>query len=750
MNMQERFRVASSGDADADGGDKIDLRRMQDFVWRRWRLILLTTASIMALAFLIMLALTPRYTATVQVLLDPHKEAMFGSQAQTIAPELNLESAKVDSQISVITSINLLRRVVEKEQLTEDVEFGFQPPGLLSRLLLQLQRLVDSFFAAPPDAAHVEATQEDIPEDVLGSIIRLYNALTALRIKNTYVIEISVASKDPVKAARLANAVANAYLVDQLEARYDAVKRASAWFAERMQGLREQVRQSEEAVAKFRRDNNLIAATSEGKATISEQQLSELSVKLIGARAEAAEKRAKYTQAQEIQRKGGNIQAIPDVVHSPVISALRTQQAEVARKEADLVARYSEQHPLVVNARAERRDIERSIAAEVARVISNLKNDYDVAKTGEDSLQESLTRATGAATGLDNNVGVRLRELERVNVANKTLFEDFLSRAKLTQEQSSFEEREARLISPATKPGTPSFPKKILVEALAGVVGLMIGIGGAIVLDMLNPGFTTAREIEEKLGLPVLASVSLLSEADRKLQDQIVDPSRYLLAKPLSRYAEAIRAIRVGVKMADVDHPAKSILVTSSGPDEGKTTMAISLAFSAQKAGQKALLLDGDLRHPALSKFFGLEKKPGLVDHLAGTIALEDAIVTIAGIAVLSAGSKSTNPADLLGSDRMKQLVEHLRDVYDYVIVDSPPAGPVIDARVLAELVDKVVFVVRWGSADRDLVAQILRHFIADKKLAGLVLNLVDESKIPRYGPYSHHSNESYRKYYQG
>ena len=151
-------------------------------------------------------------------------------------------------------------------------------------------------------------------------------------------------------------------------------------------------------------------------------------------------------------------------------------------------------------------------------------------------LQESLARATGA-TGLDNNVGVRLRELERINAANKTLFEDFLSRAKLTQEQSSFEERESRLISPATKPTAPSFPKKGLVEALAGVVGLLLGIGGGVALDMLNAGFTTAREIEDKLNLPVLAAIPILSDADRKVQDRVLDPPRY----PRRQAAVALR-----------------------------------------------------------------------------------------------------------------------------------------------------------------------------------------------------------------
>jgi succinoglycan biosynthesis transport protein ExoP len=473
-----------------------------------------------------------------------------------------------------------------------------------------------------------------------------------------------------------------------------------------------------------------------------------LNGKLVAARAETAERRAKFEQAQLLQARGGNLQAIPDVVRSTVISQLRSQQAEVARKEADLAARYSESYPLVVNARAERRNIEASIRNEVGRIISNLKNDFDVAKAREDSLQASLIQLTGA-TGMDNDVGVRLRELERANVANKTLFENFLSRSKITQEQSALEERESRVISPATKPSLAAFPKKPLIGSVALIVGLMLGVGAAVALEMLNAGFTTPRQVEEKLGRAVLAAVPLLKDKDRKVGGELLDPARYLAAKPLSRYAEALRAIRMGVQMADVDNPPKVILLTSSIPQEGKSTLAISLAFSAAKAGQKVLLVDGDLRHPTVTKFFGLETQPGLVDLLAATAAADQCFLSADGISVLGAGSKSQNPPDLLGSERMRGLIENMRTIFDYIIIDSPPVGPVIDGKVLAQLADKILFVVRWQSTTREVVGQNIENFVDNRKVAGIVLNHVDESKTPKYGPYSHYSGYYYQKYYQ-
>lgn len=722
-----------------EDGDGIDLRQLVDFLLRRWKLIATTAAVVMAATLVILFTLTPKYTATAEVLLEPKKQGLFG--ADSVLPELNLEGGSVDSQVSVLTSFNLLQRVVEKQKLDKDQEFGAPgKPGLLDAL----KELVGlSTKGAEPE----KAVSGSIPVPVRRAVGRLSGALTVSRVARSYVLRISVTSIVPEKAMVLANAIADAYVVDRLDARYEAAKRATNWLTERIEGLKEQVRTSEEAVAKFRQDNNL-TVSSEGKIAISEQQLTEINGKLVAARSDAAEKRAKYEQAEQIGLNGGNLQAIPDVVRSSVISDLRKQEAEVARKEADAASRYSDAHPTVVNARAERRDIQRSISSEVGRIIINLKNDFDVAKAREDSLQASLDALTGQG-GPDGTVGVKLRELERVAAANRTLFENFLSRAKITEEQTSFEEREARVITPAVEPDGPSFPKKSLFLALAAILGLGLGTAGALALDMLNSGFAAPKEVEAVLGRPVLSSVPLLSDSERRLEGKLVDPVNYLLKKPLSRYSEQVRAVRVGVQMSDVDNIPKVVLVTSSIPKEGKSTLSACLAFSAAKSGQRVLLIDGDLRHPSTTKYFALEGRPGLVDFLTGSAALVAILVPAGPIFVLPAGAATQNPADLLASARMKAMVANLRATYDYILIDSPPVAPVIDARVMSALADKILYVVRWSTTSRDVVTDCLDQLAPDRKLAGIAFNLVDETRTPRYGRYSYYGRNAYGTYYQ-
>jgi polysaccharide biosynthesis transport protein len=738
--MLDRLRsTVTETTAPAPGFNAIDLRQAQDFFWRHWKLILSTAAIIAAVTYIALLAIAPRYTATVEVLLDPGNQKLLGTA--NLVPELNLDNGNVESQLSVMNSINLLRRVVEQTELTQDSEFGVSAQsGLFS--------LLTSWRSTKQDVEPAPASSKAIPPDVLRTISHLGSALAVRREGLTYVIAISVTSQDPGKAASLANAVAEAYIVDKLEARYETAKTASNWLARRMGIMRAQVQQSEEAVANFRREHNLVTTSSEGKLTISEQQLSELNGKLVAARSETAARHAAYEKAAQLQEQGGNLQTVPEVVQSNVIGSLRNQQASAAQKVAEVSSRYSNDHPLVVRARAELRDVNNSISSETVRIIANLKNEYDVAKAREESLQKGLDQITGAG-GLDDSVGIRLRELERINAANKSLFENFLSQSKITSEQSSFDVQDTRVISPASKPDSPSFPKKKLVLSLALVAGCLIGIGGGIALDLLNAGFNSQREIEEKLGIPVLASIPLLSAIERTVNGKVCEPPRYCYMKPLSRYAEAIRTLRMGVQMADVDDPAKVVLITSAVPGETKSTVALSLAYSGLKGGLRTAIIDGDLRHPSISKFFGLENSPGLVDLLTGTVGVEQTIASRDGITIIPAGSKSQNPPDLLGSARMKALVDKLRQAYDYVIIDSPPIGPVIDAKVALRLADKVVFMVRWQTTQREMVAQSIDSLDAGRKLAGIVLGAVDENKLPRFGPYSHYSSEHYKGYYQ-
>jgi exopolysaccharide transport family protein len=725
--------------APAEPSDAIDLRHVQDFFWRRWKLIAVTAAVLTGLTFTYLLTITPRYTTSAQILLEPRKDKAAG--AESIVSELSLESENIESQISVIRSTNLLRRVVEKNNLTADAKLSQPRSGMFG--------FVTGLFRSAPTVEAKPTGPNGIPPDVLDAIESLRGSLGVQRETRSYVISISVTSEDPIKAARLANAVADAYVVDQLDARYEGAKRASAWLADRIVILRDQVRQSEEAVAKFRREHNLQTTTSDAKVTITDQQLAELNAKLVSARAETAERRAKYEQAKNVTAEGGNLQSVPDVVRSPVIAQLRNQQAQLGQRVAELSSRYTSGHPLVVDARAQLRDVERSISAEVERIIANLKNDFEVAQARQTSLEQSLKELSGE-TGNDTEVGITLRELERTNAANKALFENFLSRAKISEQQLNFEQGEARIITPAERPESPSYPRKRLILSLALVVGCLIGIAGGVALDMLNSGFTSGQEIEDKLGIAVLASVPLLRENERNVDGNILDPARYIAVKPLSRYAESVRSLRMGVQMSDVDSPAKVVLVTSAVPNEGKSVLVRSLAYSAHKAGLRTVIVDADLRHPSVSRFFGLDGKSGLVEFLTGTAGLEQVLVSRDGIAVLAAGTaKSQNPPDLLGSARMHDLVEQLRNACDYIIIDSPPVGPVIDAKIAVQLADKVIFAVRWQSTAREIVSRSVESLAAQGKLAGIALTMVDEMKTPRYGPYSHLSGNYYGKYYQ-
>ena len=415
-----------------------------------------------------------------------------------------------------------------------------------------------------------------------------------------------------------------------------------------------------------------------------------------------------------------------------MMSALRAKLADVSQRQADLLARYNSRHPAVVNVEAEKRDIERSIAAETQRTAQTVRSEYTLAKARESALEQAVREATGQG-GLDSEAAIRLRELERTAAVNKTLFEDFLQKAKISDERSTFQARDARIVLPA-QPGGKSFPNNQQVWMTALLFGLALGIGGAFLIEMLNHGFTTPRQVEDLLKLPVLASIQQMDDGERTKGKRTLALPHYQIEHPLSAFSEAMRTLRSGIHMLDVDRPPKLIHITSTRPGEGKTTIALSLAISAALSGLKVVLVDADLRHPSVSRFFNLEQEKGLVDLLTGSSVNELSMFHTDGVAIIPAGSKTMNPSDILSSERMKLLVNHLKENFDYVVMDSPPVGPVIDPIILSDLADKSIFVVQWASTPRDLVESCVKKISAHKRVGGIVLNLVKQNRAKKYG----------------
>lgn len=722
----------------SEEGGRFDLHHAVDFLLRRWPLMLMVAASVLASAFVIYLTITPTYTSTAEVLLDSSSRVGLGEDLSPLG-----EKTLIDDQIAIITSVNFLKRVVDHEKLNDDDEFGKPELSILTRL----KRLVGLGAVPVPVAAPQATSGEDVDPATRGTIGRLKLAMTIARKPRSSIITIAVTSESRDKAARIANAIADAYITDQLESRFDAARRASSWLTERLQSLRDALRSSEEAVVKFRSENNLVSV---GSKTLNEQQLSEVNAELVQIQTEAAAKKAKYEQARELVEGGGKVDSIPDVIKSAVISDLRGRLAAVSAREADLVSRYGERHPLVVNVRAERREVERLINTEIQRIIVNLKNDYDVAQTRADAMEANVAAASGQA-GTESTLTIRLRELERDAQANRTLYETFLTQAKLTSERSEVNIQDARIITPALPAGAPSAPNRSLFLGAGAALGLIVGFGVALLLDLLNSGFTSPRQVEEQTGLPVLSSVEWADFPEMEAGGA-VPVLKFLVEKPLSRFSESIRSLRAGVQMSDVDNPPQVVEITSASPGEGKTSLAISLAVSAATSGKRVLLIDCDLRRPSISQQFGLTDRPGLVELLAQTASAEGILHRdkLSGVYVLGSGAKTQSPPDLLGSARMQHLIDQLRQSFDLIIVDAPPVGPVVDAAVLASVADKVVFVVRWGVTAREFVRHSLERIPGDRKVCGIAFNMVDLRRTPRYGRYSYYSSAYYKKYYVG
>ena len=718
----------------AQGG--FDINDAINFVWRQWKFI--AGVAMLALLFgtIYVTRQTPLYTATAQLLLDPRKEKAAGPDS--VYTDTALDLFVVENQMAIIRSTALLSRVVDKERLAADSEFG---GGAAAGALKPV-----SPSAAPPPA-DVDARSPA----AIAATEALKGSLTAARAGLASVINVSFTSDNPEKAARLANAVADAYVVDKLDARFEAAKRASNWLNDRLVELRQQLRDSEEAVAKFRSDNNLLLAAP--GATLNQEQLAQLNARLVTARAETAEKKVRLELLKRIESQGGNISSIADIMNSGFIADLRRQENEESRQEAELLSRYTGSHPLVVNIRAQLADIRRNIDAEVHRLAGDIKNEYELAQARQAAVEKTLREVTGQ-TDLDASKAITLRELERTASVNKSLFEDFLQRARVTQEQSTFEARDARIITPALPPGAPSSPKRAQIILTSLLLGLMAGVGGAYLLEILNAGFTTPRQVEELLEMPLLASLSKMDSGNGAAAGAAISLPEYPLAKPLARFSEAIRSLRSAIQMSDVDNPPKVLQITSTVPSEGKTTIALMIAASAAHSGQRVLVIDCDLRRPSASNVLGVDKAAGLVEYLLGEADLQKVLVFSEKyrIWVLPAGGKTQNQADLLASERMKALISATRPKFDTIVIDTPPMGPVIDPLIVSALVDKVIYVVRWASTAREIVHHSIQRLSGHKKVAGVVFNQVVDAHAQKYGKYAYsyyYGSRYYKKYYR-
>lgn len=713
------------------GVGELDLREFGRKLARRKWTIATVALVFTALATLLVFQLTPRYTASAQVMIEPRQARVVDVEA--VLSGLSGERETIESELRVIRSRALAERVIAKLRLDRRAEFNpaLQEPSPVLAMLNPLPHLPAEWR----EALRLSAPEEPLAEEAILELQRselVDNFLDAIAVEpdgRSRVITLSATSKDPALATAMVNTLADLYLVEQLEAKFEATQLATQWLSERVGELREKVQASERAVEEFRAGAGLVEGNG---MTVAAQQMSELNTQLILARTQRAEAEARLRQVQSLLNSTGRSESAAEVLSSPLIQRLREQEAEVQRRAAELATEYGPKHPRMINIRAEAADIESKIDSEVKKIVQSLRNEVGVARAREASLSGSLA-GLRADVGETNSAEVRLRALEREAAADRSLFETFLSRFKETSSQEEIQRPDARIISRADLPTDPTFPRKNLMIAGGAAMALLLGFGAALLLEHLDPGFRSGEQVEEAYGLASLGLVPLLSG----LRTSVRSPEAQVVEKPMASFAESLRTLHTAVLLSNVDRPPKSILVTSSVPREGKSTIALAWARLMAKSGKKVLLIDGDFRRPRVARALRLAAEPGLVDVLSESLGWEQAVQTDpeTGLRVLTPGKHAVSPPDLFNSEHMRSLLAELTSRFDLIIVDSPPVLAVSEARILARLVDTSVFVVRWASTPREVVGLGIKQLRdAGGAVAGAVVSMVNVRKHARYG----------------
>jgi len=715
----------------------LDIGSVMRIFWRRRGLFIGIVALLTMAAIAILTAITPLYTAQTDLIIENREQKI--SELKAVLGDVLPDKEGLLSEIEVIRSRAIAEAVIDQLGLDRDPEFNvaLRPPGITSTLVDQLRQTLSQWI--PPDViagflgsdADGSLSEQERRARERDKVIDAFLEQLAVTVKGqSRVIVIYFTSEDPVKAARIADSVADAYIVEQLEAKFEATQRANKWLAGKLQDLRKQVAQSDGAVEEFRRRAGLLQSKD---GTLISQQVADLNTQLIVARSEKAAAEARLDQVKQMIRAAGSAQAAADVLGSPTIQELSKQEAEVKRKIAELSQEMGGRHPRLISVRAELEDLQAKITTEVAKVVQKLENEAGVARAREATLMRSAQQLEGRL-GQANASEVQLRALEREADANKALLQQFLSRFEEITAQSDMlaQQTNTRVLSKAVVPDHPSSPKKIQILALVFVASSVLAAAVIFLVENLDRGFRSGEQIEQSTGARSLGLVPMFKGSKKS-----GGPQGFLVANPSSMLGESVRSIYTSLLISGNRKPPRTVLITSSQPKEGKTTLAVCLARICAISGKQAVVVDTDLRKPSVHRALGVPQAPGLADYWRGEATLDEVLHhdEATGAWVVPCGRLGIDPAKVLGSLQTRELLAALAGRFDLVVIDSPPVMAVSDARLLAPEADASVFAVRWGRTPREIVHQGLKDLVdTGAQVGGVVLTLVDPKKHARYG----------------
>lgn len=706
--------------------EEINLLEYWLVIKRRGRAIL-GLAFIMALVgVLIAFTITPQYKSTIKILVEPDAPKVV-----SLDPLQGVSNIMYfyQTQYDIIGSRSVVESVIKKLNLEQHPVFLKAIPELNEEEVDNSSwlGLISDEDIKDTDAAYEKQLLRDmVIEFVLDN-------LTVKGQKNSQIINITYESPDAKLSAMIANAISDAYIEKGFEAKLALNRNASEWLTKRLAGLREKLEESENTLRLYQQKERMV--NTESFASITSSKLGGITDALIKAQARRAEAEIRYQQVKDVKRGGKNLSSIRVVLQNKFIQTLKEEQAKLARLVSELSERYGHKHPKMIAATSDLKTADRRLSREVDKIIEGIKTDYEAAVSSVDKLK-SLSQQTQTEARGNQSKEFELAKLERDVSTNRELYNVFMTRFKETSMTGDNDVTNVSIVDYARPALLPSKPKKKLIVAAAIFAGLFLGVLLAFLLEYLENTFRIPEDVENKLGLPLLSVLPILP-ADED------SPERHTFSELESpAFTEALNNVRTGIMFANIDNPAKMIMVTSSVANEGKTTLSSNLSLTFSHTG-KTLLIDGDLRKQQFSKdILKQSRKTGLAELAAGNASLDDCIIQdseVNNLYYMSSGLATPKPLELLSSHKFAEMLKLLRVKFDHIIIDSAPLLPVSDSLILANLCDEVILVVKADSTtDKMAQASVKRLATAHVKPLGVVLQQADLAKMESYSGYSY------------
>lgn len=705
---------------------------------RKWTIITVFAVVVLTTAIYTFTA-TPIFRASARLVIEKENPNVL-----SIEEVLAVDASGTDyyqTQYKIIESRSVAREVIRRLNLEESEEF-FPPPkdDVLSNLKRTIRETIASWkqsilgLLKRGKAAEKAAGEGGLaPDSALVS--SFLGRIKVSPIRNSRVVDISFEARDPVLATKVVNTLAQAYIDRNLETRLDAIKDAVRWLHNRIDEERRKVEKAELALLRYKEKHGIVTDFSSDAEQITAQKLAQLNNQVVEAESARVEAETRYRQALGLVGSPDLLDSIPEVLSSGVIQQIKAMEVELYKRMSELSKKYGRKHPRMVAIKGELNTLRRRKQQEINRVVNSLKSEYQVAMAREQSLKKALEKQKQEALEL-NQKAIEYGVLQREAESARQMYELLIKRFKETTLTEDMRTGNIRVLDRAEVPKFPVKPKKRLNLLLAIVVGLMLGGGLAFFFEYLDNTIKIPEDIKHHLGMPYLGPLPAFQSQTAENPGPKVSGDLVTLHSPKSTASEAFRGIRTGILFSSADAAPQVILVSSSGPREGKTLLTANLGVVMAQSGSSVIILDCDMRRPKMHRVFNTGREKGIANLLVGQAKANEVIVKtpVANLEVIPCGPIPPNPSEMLGSTRMQDLLRVLRKHYTHILIDSPPATAVTDAAVLSRWVDGVVLVVRAGDFAREIEKNGVNQFHSvGANILGAVLNGVDMGKDKYY-----------------